>query len=71
MKFFNRLKKVILSLSDGYEIVTTPVNKVSRNNKTRSEQNGAKVTTRTTSTEQRSLGKDRVRFSRCTRLSTL
>ena len=49
---------------------TTPVNKVIRNNTTRCEQNGGKVTTRTTSTEQRSLGKDRVHLPRCTRLTS-
>ena len=54
---------------DGYNLV--PVNKVSRNNRTRSEQNGGKVTTRTTSTEQRSLGKDRVRLPRCAQLASL
>ena len=53
---------------DGYNLV--PVNKVSRNNRTRSEQNGGKVTTRTTSTEQRSLGKDRVRLPRCAQLAS-
>ena len=53
---------------DGYNLV--PVNKVSRNNRTRSEQNGGKVTTTTTSTEQRSLGKDRVRLPSCARLTS-
>ena len=50
--------------------MSAPVNKVSRNNRTRSEQNGGKVTTRTTSTEQRSLGKDRVCLPRCARLTS-
>ena len=49
---------------------TTPVNKVIRNNTTRSEQNDGKVTTRTTSTKQSSLGKDRVRLPRCTQLTS-
>ena len=39
---------------------TTPVNKVSRNNRTRSDQNCRQVTTRITSRKQRGLGKDRV-----------
>ena len=53
---------------DGY--ILAPVNKVSRNNRTQSEQNGGKVTTRTTSTEQKSLGKDRVRLLRCAWLTS-
>jgi len=53
---------------DGYNLA--PVNKVSRNNRTRFKQNGGKVTTRTTSTEQRSLGKDRVRLPRCVWLTS-
>ena len=35
------------------------------NNRTRSNQNDGQVTTRTTSTEQRSLGKDRDRLPKC------
>ena len=49
---------------------SSPVNKVIRNNRTRSKQNGRKVTSKTTSPEQRSLGKDRVCFPRCAQLTS-
>ena len=46
-----------------------PVNKVSRNNRTRCEPKWRKSNNKNSSKEQRSLGKDRVRLPRCARFT--